>query len=144
MLTLPPDNRTTFLPSRTTSMLINPSRIPAYQYSLILVKTLPPGSPDSTTTAVDVIATALRLPTIFDFDSLLKVDGVIAVETHELFSLLQVFLNGGLKEFVAWEASHPGALQKYSKYSVTLRSESINDLPPCILRSQKNGTGTQD
>ncbi|TFK66562.1 hypothetical protein BDN72DRAFT_844179 [Pluteus cervinus] len=88
--------------------------IPAYQYSLILVKFLPPGSPDSTTTVVDVIATALRLPTTFDFDSLLKIDGVIAVKTHELFSLLQVFLNGGLKEFIAWEASHPGALEKYN------------------------------
>jgi len=64
---------------------------------------------------VEAIATALRLPSIFDFDSLFKLDAVLNVKNHELFSLLQVFLSGGLLEFNAWQSNHPQALEKYRK-----------------------------
>ena len=57
---------------------------------------------------------ALRLPNVFDFDALFKSDAIVASKDHELFSLLQVFLSGGLAEFKSWESSNAGILAKYS------------------------------
>ncbi|KAF8969390.1 hypothetical protein BDZ97DRAFT_240477 [Flammula alnicola] len=85
----------------------------AYEYSLLYVRSLPPSSEAAQSAAVDVVATALRLPTVFDFDALFKLDAVLNIKSHELFSLLQIFLNNGLPEFKAWESSHPQALEKY-------------------------------
>jgi translation initiation factor 3 subunit M len=65
---------------------------------------------------VDAIATALRLPNIFDFDPLFKLDAVVAVNDHELFSLLHIFLNEGLSQFKTWEGKHANAFQKYSEF----------------------------
>lgn len=79
------------------------------------MQTLAPSSEEAKSAALDVIATALRLPTIFDFDPLFKLDAVISVKDHELFSLLQAFLNGGLPEFKAWQAKHTPILEKYRK-----------------------------
>ncbi|KAJ7437096.1 hypothetical protein B0H11DRAFT_1754064 [Mycena galericulata] len=85
----------------------------AYEYSLAYVRSLPPSSPAAQTAAVETIATALRLPFVFDFDPLFKLDAVVAAKEHELFALLQIFLNDGLLQFNSWEDSHPGALEKY-------------------------------
>ncbi|KAJ3749300.1 PCI domain-containing protein [Lentinula detonsa] len=63
--------------------------------------------------SIRVIASALRIPSIFEFDTLFKLDAVVANKDHELFALLQVFLNDGLSEFKAWETSHPGALGQH-------------------------------
>jgi translation initiation factor 3 subunit M len=64
--------------------------------------------------AIALIATALRLPALFDFDPLFKLDAVIALKDHKIFSLLQVFLSGGLHELDQWQASHPGVAEEYS------------------------------
>ena len=85
----------------------------AYEYSLLYLQSLPATSDEAKTAAADIIATALRLPTVFDFDALFKLDAVINIKGHELFSLLQIFLSGGLPEFNAWQSSHPQALEKY-------------------------------
>jgi hypothetical protein len=86
----------------------------AYEYSLSYVRTLPSNSSLAQSAAIDLVATALRLPTLFDFDSLFKLDAVIALKDHEIFSLLQVFLSGGLSELDQWRASHAGVAEKYS------------------------------
>ncbi|TFK43819.1 hypothetical protein BDQ12DRAFT_643487 [Crucibulum laeve] len=86
----------------------------SYEYTLSYVRALPPTSSEGEAAAIDAIATAFRLPTVFDFDPLFKLDAVIAAKNNELFSLLQVFLNGGLAEFKAWEGSHAGALEKHN------------------------------
>ncbi|KAJ6561531.1 PCI domain-containing protein [Mycena vulgaris] len=86
---------------------------PAYEYSLAYVRSLPSGAPTTESAAVETIATALRLPFVFDFDPLFKLDAVVAAKEHELFTLLHIFLNDGLSQFKAWEDSHPGALEKY-------------------------------
>lgn len=87
----------------------------AYQYSIALLRSLTPSSPEAQSTAVEVVATALRLPTIFDFDSLFKIDAIVELGDHELFSLLRVFLSGGLDEFKAWQSSHEAAIEKHSQ-----------------------------
>lgn len=91
----------------------NTSRATAYEYSLAYVRSLPAGGPATEAAAVETIATALRLPFVFDFDPLFKLEAVVAAKQHELFSLLHIFLNDGLPQFKAWEEAHSGALQKY-------------------------------
>lgn len=89
-------------------------RSTAYEYSLSYIRSLPSNSPAAKDAAIDVITTTLRLPNLFDFDPLFKLDAVVALRDHELFSLLQVFLNGGLPELKQWQANHAGAAEKYS------------------------------
>ena len=88
-------------------------RTTSYEYSLLYVRSLPPSSQAGQAAAVEAITVALRLPAIFDFDSLFRLDTVLALKNHELFSLLLIFLNNGLPEYQAWENSHPAVLEKY-------------------------------
>ncbi|KIL70313.1 hypothetical protein M378DRAFT_156420 [Amanita muscaria Koide BX008] len=85
----------------------------AYEYSLTSVRLLPAASAESHAAAFNLIADALRLPSVFNFDPLIKLDVVVAVKNHELFSLLQIFLNNGLAEFQTWLANHPDTLKEY-------------------------------
>lgn len=86
----------------------------SYQYQLSYVRSIPHSSSGAEPAAVELIATALRSPTIFDFDPLFRLDAVVAAKDHELFALLQVFLNDGLAQFQAWESSHADSISKYS------------------------------
>ncbi|KAF8897764.1 hypothetical protein BD779DRAFT_1608279 [Infundibulicybe gibba] len=86
----------------------------SFEFSSAYARSLPSSSPSATTVAVEVIVMALQLPSVFDFDPLLKIDAVVAAKEHELFSLLHIFLNDGLTEFEAWVSSHPGVLEKHS------------------------------
>jgi translation initiation factor 3 subunit M len=88
-------------------------RTTSYEYSLLYVRSLPPSSQEGQAAAVEAITVALRLPIFFDFDSLFRLDTVLALKNHELFSLLMIFLNDGLPEYRAWEESHQGVLEKY-------------------------------
>ena len=89
---------------------------------MLYARSLPPSSQAGQNAAVEAIAVALCLPTIFDFDPLFKLDTVLAVKDHELFSLLLIFLNNGLPEYQAWEKTHPGALEKYRASGFTFFS----------------------
>ncbi|KAK7696295.1 hypothetical protein QCA50_000949 [Cerrena zonata] len=86
----------------------------SYQYQLSYVRSIPSSSPSAEPAALELIATALRSPTVFDFDPLFRLDAVVAAKSHELFSLLQIFLNDGLTQFQAWESSHADAISAYN------------------------------
>ncbi|KAG7097359.1 hypothetical protein E1B28_004710 [Marasmius oreades] len=86
----------------------------SYTYSLSYLQSLPSSSAEGRKAAINVITTALRLPSVLDFDALFRLDAVVACKDDELFSLLRVFLSGGLTEFEAWEASHPQVLAKHN------------------------------
>ncbi|PIL37471.1 hypothetical protein GSI_01165 [Ganoderma sinense ZZ0214-1] len=92
----------------------------SYQYQLAYIRSVPPTSPEAQTAAIDAIATALRLPNYFDFDSLFRLDAVVAAKDHELFSLLKIFLNDGLAQYKEWVAGHSDAFQKYDFNNVQL------------------------
>ncbi|EIN10991.1 PCI-domain-containing protein [Punctularia strigosozonata HHB-11173 SS5] len=85
----------------------------SYDYILSYLQSLPASSPAAKTAAIDAIAQALRLPSIFNFDPLFKIDAVLAAKDHELFSLLHIFLNDGFPEFNAWAESHNATFATY-------------------------------
>ena len=94
----------TFFPSHRTI---------SYQYLLTSLRNLPPDSPHAESSAIQAISTSLKLPSLFDFDILFKIDAIIKLQGHELFSLLRVFLSGGLEDYKQWESEHSGSIDKY-------------------------------
>jgi translation initiation factor 3 subunit M len=96
LLTSPPSRRTT-----------------SYQYLLTSLRTLPPNSPHAESSAIQAISTSLKLPSVFDFDTLYKIDAIIKLQGHELFSLLKVFLSGDLEDYKRWESEYSGSIEKY-------------------------------
>ncbi|KIY52318.1 PCI-domain-containing protein [Fistulina hepatica ATCC 64428] len=92
----------------------------AYPFSLLHLKLFDSSSPKARQAGIDAIVLALRLPQVFDFNPLFKLDGVIAAKDHELFSLLQVFLTGSLQDYNAWMTNHAGVLEQYG-----LRSDDL-------------------
>ena len=96
------------------SILTFPShRTTSYQYLLTSLRNLPSNSPHAESSATQAISTSLKLPSVFDFDTLFKIDAIIKLQGHELFSLLRVFLSGGLEDYNKWESGHPGSVEKY-------------------------------
>jgi hypothetical protein len=88
----------------------------AYEYRILLVHTLPSSSPESRSAAIDTIVAALRIPTVFDFDTLYNLDPIIAVRDHELFPVIQIFLRNGFPEFRAWADAHAAVLESYRAF----------------------------
>ncbi|KAG1811886.1 uncharacterized protein BJ212DRAFT_1483591 [Suillus subaureus] len=107
------EERSQFLKAIVDAFIQSGQPETAYHYTLSYVPSLPSPSPEGQSAAIDAIALALRLPSLFDFDPLFKLDAVVSAQDHELFSLLQVFLNSGLPEFRSWLESHPAVLEKY-------------------------------
>lgn len=107
-------------PSPHDVVLIHFASQTSYIYSLTLVRSLSLSDPAIRQATLDLIATALRLPVLFDFDSLFRLDAVIAVKDDELFALLQIFMNEGLPQYYAWESSHADIISKYSKITYSL------------------------
>ncbi|KIM58772.1 hypothetical protein SCLCIDRAFT_1218321 [Scleroderma citrinum Foug A] len=85
----------------------------AYEFRLAYAQSLPPSSELLQSVAADAIAAALRQPSILDFEPLCKIEAVIAAKDHELFPLLQIFLNNGLAEVQAFADSHAAVLETY-------------------------------
>ncbi|KDQ08890.1 hypothetical protein BOTBODRAFT_59098 [Botryobasidium botryosum FD-172 SS1] len=84
----------------------------AFTYLLSHLRTLA-SSAAAEPAALDVIAAALRLPAYFDFNDLLKIEGVQAVKENPLFALLKICLSGGLADLQSWEAANGETLTKF-------------------------------
>ncbi|KXN92352.1 Eukaryotic translation initiation factor 3 subunit M [Leucoagaricus sp. SymC.cos] len=118
-----PEEKSRFLKSLVDAFTTAGQSSTAYDYSLSYVRSLPANSSTTQSAAVDLIATALCLPALFDFDPLFKLDAIVSLKDHELFSLLQVFLSGGLPELKQWQATHSGVAEKYNLSSTDLESK---------------------
>lgn len=68
---------------------------------------------------------ALRLPSNFDFDPLLKLDPVVALKGTPLFSLLEIFLNSGLTEYRTWASANASVLEEHSELCALSGSEKM-------------------
>ncbi|KAE9395202.1 hypothetical protein BT96DRAFT_997887 [Gymnopus androsaceus JB14] len=77
------------LPRGLLDNIFIPSSTKTYKYPLSYVRSLPPTTEAAkVTAAAQVVASVLCNPNIFDFDPLFKLDAVVAVRDHDLFSLL--------------------------------------------------------
>jgi hypothetical protein len=85
----------------------------SYTYLLSYLRSIPASSPSISSAALQTIAAALRIPTIFSFDQLLKIPAVQAVKAHALFKLLHIFLVGDLKDFTVWKAANEPVLKEF-------------------------------
>lgn len=132
------EEKSSFLKSVVDAYTKSGQPTTSYEYSLLYVRSLLATSEAAKAAALDVIAAALRLPFTFDFDPLFRLDAVVAVKGHDLFSLLQVFLNGGLSEFKAWQQSRSGVLEKFD-LEVTQLERKIRLLTLASLGFQKVG-----
>ncbi|KAF8530925.1 hypothetical protein JB92DRAFT_2854313 [Gautieria morchelliformis] len=85
----------------------------SYTYLVSYARSIPPTSSKAEAAALKVIATSLRLPSVFNFDSLLKVDSVMVVKDHQLFILLKILLQDGISEYRKWLETNEGILGEY-------------------------------
>lgn len=76
-----------------------------------------------------MIATALRLPSFFDFASLLKIDGIQKLNDHPLLLLLKICISGGLQELQAWEGANGETLAKFGAFVIS----SVKIIPASCL-----------
>jgi len=73
---------------------------------------------------------------VFDFDVLFKIDAIIKLQGHELFSLLRVFLSGGLEDYKKWESEHPASIEKYGDHpSSRLEFAGLDSDPLFTIRT---------
>lgn len=90
----------------------------AYTYLTSYVRSLPPSSPAAKPAALQLIATALRLPTIFDFSSLYRLENVQSLKSHELYTLLQIFSEKGIPEYKAWQEKNMSSINEFSMFII--------------------------
>jgi len=81
--------------------------------------------------ALDVIATSLRLPSVFNFDPLLKIDAVRVAKDHQLFALFKILLEGGLAEYRTWLQNNEAVLDQFG---MSLADPSITHTYPVLCR----------
>lgn len=86
-------------------------------------------SPSTPVAALRLVATALRSPSIFDFDALFGLEQLKSQNSHPLYSLLQVFAYKGLEEFEAWRKVNPQTLLEFGACMSTLRYISQTNFP---------------
>ncbi|KAH8118642.1 PCI-domain-containing protein [Phellopilus nigrolimitatus] len=107
-----PDEKSDFLKAVAESFSAAGRPDTAYTFFVSYVRSLSP-STSADYASLQLIASALRLPTIFDFDSLLKLENVRALSSHGLFDLLQIFNKQGLTEFKGWQENNQSTLDEY-------------------------------
>lgn len=86
----------------------------SYQFLLSYARSIRPSSSDAQRAGTDAVVAALRLPSNFDFDPLLKLDPVVALKGTPLFSLLEIFLNSGLTEYRTWASANASVLEEHN------------------------------
>jgi hypothetical protein len=87
---------------------------------------------------------SLKLPSVFDFDTLFKIDAIMKLQGHELFSLLRVFLSGGLEDYKKWELEHSASIEKYGDFLRCLGSLGLNIDILSLIRTRPGSIGTKD
>lgn len=79
------------------------------------VRSLSVNSPEAQPAALAVIAKALKLPGILNFDAVLKLDAVRLVKDHKVFALLKIFLQGGLSDYQQWITANENVLAEFGR-----------------------------
>ncbi|KAG8993033.1 hypothetical protein FRB94_011090 [Tulasnella sp. JGI-2019a] len=92
----------------------------SYEYLQMCTKSLPSSSSEATPATLDTIALALRLPSVFDFDSVLRLDSIKTVKDHPLLSLVRTLLGGSFTDFEKWMSSNDSVLGQFKLDKIAL------------------------
>ena len=103
---------------RLTHILISLEfeRDAAYTYSFSFVRSLPPSATTAVPASLQLMADALRSPSIFDFDPLLNLENVKAQSSHALYSLVKIFTDRGLSDWKAWQSANASVIRDFGKH----------------------------
>jgi translation initiation factor 3 subunit M len=92
-------------------------RATAYKFTLTYARLVDPTSSHAQAAAVHVTASALQLPSLFDFDPLLKLELVSNIQKHPIYALLQIFLQNGLAEYQSWVSQNGAVISEHCEFS---------------------------
>ena len=85
----------------------------AHTHTLARARILPKDSPLAQEAVLEAVASAIRIPSIFNFDSLFKLSNLPLIKDHPLRVLLNIFLGKELSDYQAWAASHADCMATY-------------------------------
>ncbi|PWZ03364.1 PCI-domain-containing protein [Testicularia cyperi] len=87
----------------------------AYQFLLLHLRYISTTASSSSSTkesAERTVASALRLPKLYEFEDLLQVKAVTDLNGTPVFELLKIFVGGNAKEFQAWSSSNSAEISR--------------------------------
>ncbi|KAG8741351.1 hypothetical protein FRC10_002968 [Ceratobasidium sp. 414] len=87
----------------------------AYGYQLFYLHAVCTKSAQALEASTRSISWAVSEPSIFDLDSLLRIDTLEAAQDHPLYSLLKIFSSGDLAQYHTWESEHASTLAEFGK-----------------------------
>jgi len=108
------EEKASFLKSITTALVSSGHAEKAHPYTLARARILPKDSPVAKEAVLEAVASALQLPSIFNFDSLFKLGNLPLIKDHPLRVLLNIFLGKGLSDYQSWASSHADCMATYS------------------------------
>jgi len=110
----------------------------AYTFLLDRLRLIPATSPTAEAASLETIASALRIPNVFDFDELAKIPALQSAKAHPLFALLKIFMLHGIKEYLPWVEANSSVLEQHALANPVLERK-IRLLTLSTLASQNVG-----
>jgi len=108
-----PEKKSAFLKSLSDMVLQDEQEDEAFAYLLQSLQILPTSSPAARDTAFQTVASALRIPSVYDFDEVLKSEAVLSLGDHGLLQLLKIFASGTVAEFTSWTGANGALLSEF-------------------------------
>jgi len=107
------EEKASFLKSVVAALVSSGQAEKAHPYTLARARILPRNSPTAQEAVLEAVASVFRIPSIFKFDPLVKLDNLPLIKDHPLRILLDIFLGKGLSEYQSWASSHAGCMATY-------------------------------
>lgn len=108
-----PEEKSTVLKRLADTFAGNNQSVKSYEFLQMYTQSLPPTSLEAASAVLETVALGLRLPTVVDFDSLLRLDAIKSVKDYPILSLLRIFVGGTYSDFSAWLSSNEGVLSQF-------------------------------
>lgn len=103
---VPSERKSALLSSVASKLAAADNHERAYEFLLIHLRFLDSSSPEAAQTAEQVIASALKLPKVWEFEQLLQIQAVQALKGKPIFELLTIFVGGSAEEYKKWEGAN--------------------------------------
>ncbi|PWN95806.1 hypothetical protein FA09DRAFT_321899 [Tilletiopsis washingtonensis] len=133
---VPSERKSALLSSVASKLAAADNHERAYEFLLIHLRFLDSSSPEAAQTAEQVIASALKLPKVWEFEQLLQIQAVQALKGKPIFELLTIFVGGSAEEYKKWEGANGGEVSRLSLDPAQLdRKMRLLDLASLCSRS---------